>query len=111
MSNSLVKLSLCVLALLIFTKNVSAQTENNLVNLPGSVPPALADAVYIGHHDPTAMLHVLISLKLRNTSQLHAFLKNVQDKNSPSYHQFLTPQQFTADYGPTADQVNAVANT
>ncbi|MGH8397188.1 MAG: S53 family peptidase [Gammaproteobacteria bacterium] len=67
-------------------------------------------AKYAGHHDPSSMLKVTVALKLRNTEQLDEFLRAVTDPTSPEYHQFLTPQQFTAMYGPTQDQVNAVVN-
>lgn len=49
-----------------------------------------------------------VVLKLRNQPQLKNFLSALQDPADPNYHHFLTPQQFTAQYGPTQAQVNAV---
>lgn len=51
---------------------------------------------------------VLISLNLRNEAQLDSYLEAVQTPGNPSYHKFLTPEQFTAKYSPTKDQVDAV---
>jgi hypothetical protein len=39
---------------------------------------------------------------------LDQFLSAVIDPRSPSYHQWLTPQQYATQYGATADQVAAV---
>ncbi|MDN5872663.1 MAG: S53 family peptidase [Nitrococcus sp.] len=47
-------------------------------------------------------------LKLRNVPQLKTFLAALQDPKSAHYHQFLTPAQFTAAYGPSAASVTAV---
>jgi xanthomonalisin len=53
-------------------------------------------------------LHVVISMKLRNADQLQAFLHNVTTPGNPAYGQFLSPDQFKAQYGPTQAQVDAV---
>ena len=49
-----------------------------------------------------ASLRVSVSLQLRNEAQLQAFIAN---PNHPS----LTPAQFTAQYGPSEADANAVA--
>ncbi len=43
-----------------------------------------------------------VFLPLRNAGGLDALLAAQQDKASPSYHQWLTPQQFAAQFGPSA---------
>jgi subtilase family serine protease len=44
-----------------------------------------------------------IALPLRDHTGLQNFLQKLQDPTSPSYHQFLTPQEFTARFGPTQE--------
>lgn len=102
------KCLLVILVLILATGTTFAQTGGQMVRLTASVAPALATAQFVGHHDPSSMLNVTVALKLRNTSQLNAFLQAVQDPTSSVYHQFLTPSQFTAMYGPTPTQVSAV---
>jgi subtilase family serine protease len=58
--------------------------------------------------DSTKVLHVAVSVNLRNVDQLQAFNKSVNTRGSANYHQFLTPDQFKAAYSPTDAQVQAV---
>jgi kumamolisin len=47
-------------------------------------------------------------LPLRDQAGLESLLKDLYDPTSPSFHQFLTPQQFTERFGPTQEQYDAV---
>src|SRR5699024_7030001 len=58
--------------------------------------------------DLEAPIELTVSLKLRHTDKLERFLHAVQDPDSPVYHQFLTPEEFTVEYGPTEDRVATV---
>jgi subtilase family serine protease len=49
-------------------------------------------------------------LPLSDPGGLHAFLKAVNDPSSPSYHNYVTPPEFTARFGPTQAQYDAVLN-
>ena len=49
-------------------------------------------------------------LPLRDPEGLKAFLAELYDPNSPSYHHFLTPTEFTAKFGPTEEQYAEVLN-
>jgi pseudomonalisin len=51
---------------------------------------------------------VTVGLQLRNQDQLDTFLKALHTPGNPSYHKFLTPAQFAAQYSPTQAQVDAV---
>lgn len=90
--------------------NGFAQAASGQARLEGNVPPALQQAAYVGHHDPTSTLDITVALKLRNTDQLQQFLQAVQDPASSEYHHFLTSQQFDAMYSPTADAANEVVS-
>ncbi|HEX4447703.1 MAG TPA: protease pro-enzyme activation domain-containing protein [Polyangiaceae bacterium] len=50
----------------------------------------------------STMLQMSIGLPVRNQAQLNAYLQGVSDPTSPIYRQYLTPQQYTDMYGPTA---------
>ncbi|MGH8162590.1 MAG: protease pro-enzyme activation domain-containing protein, partial [Gammaproteobacteria bacterium] len=73
-----------------------------------SVPAVLKQATKLGAHDPSSKITLTVSLKLRNTAKLTQFLQELHDPRSPSYRQFLTPAEFTAEYGPASTQVAAV---
>lgn len=52
--------------------------------------------------------NITVSLQLRNQDQLETFLHALYTPGNPSYHKFLTPEQFAAQYSPTKEQVDAV---
>jgi kumamolisin len=79
-----------------------------LTQVHGVVPPMVSTAKLTGHHNPRANLAIGIALPLQNAAQLAQLLQDQRDPSSPNFHKFLTPAQFTAAYGPTTDQVNAV---
>ena len=53
-------------------------------------------------------LQLDLVLPLKDPEGLKAFLANVNDPTSPSYRHFLTVNEFTALFGPTQDQYDAV---
>jgi subtilase family serine protease len=50
---------------------------------------------------PTQRLSLAIGLPLRNQEELDALLQQLYDPASPNFHHYLTPEQFTARFGPT----------
>jgi subtilase family serine protease len=54
------------------------------------------------------VLQLDLVLPLSNPAGLKAFLADVYNPKSPNYRNFLTPTQFTARFGPTADQYETV---
>lgn len=51
-----------------------------------------------------------VVLPLRDPAGLKSFLADVYDPHSFSYHQFLTPTEFTARFGPTEADYNAAVS-
>ena len=79
-----------------------AVDERSLVSLRGNTPP-VAQAQYDRGPAPVSMpANRLILVLKRSTLQeagLQTYLASVQDPNSPSYHKFLTPEKFGAQFG------------
>jgi subtilase family serine protease len=77
------------------------------VLLRGNVPPAIASGKNLGPVDRAVpMEKMILALKPSPGAQLalEALLRDQQDPKSPSYHRWLTPQQFGESFGPsTAD--------
>jgi len=68
----------------------------------------------VGHLPATQTLRLTLALPLRNEAQLDNLLTDLYNPSSPSYRHFLTVEQFTAQFGPTQDDYDAVidfANT
>lgn len=66
-------------------------------------------AQVVGHLSAAEPIRLVLVLPLRNQAQLDAFLKEVYDPSSPSYHHFLTVEEFTARFGPTEEDYYKVA--
>ena len=62
----------------------------------------------VSHLAATQTLRLVITLPLRNQDELEDFLQEVYDPNSPAYRQFLTVDEFTAEFGPTEDDYDTV---
>jgi kumamolisin len=65
-------------------------------------------AAYLGRLPSTLSLRLNIALPLRNEAELDELLQQLYDPQSPSYHQFLSVEEFTARFGPTQEDYDAV---
>jgi len=63
-----------------------------------------------GHLQSTQILSLDIVLPLRDQAALESFIEDVYNPASSSYRQFLTPQEFTARFGPTQQEYDAVVH-
>jgi subtilase family serine protease len=78
-----------------------------MVKLTGNHPAGLAGEP-AGRIDPQRMLTMTVTLKLRDPEALNRQISEQQNPSSPSYHQWLTPQEFSARFGPDPAQFKAV---
>jgi kumamolisin len=66
--------------------------------------PAALNAADLGTTaatEPGASITLTIALKLRNTGEMESLLQAIHNPRSAQYEQFLTPQQFATQFGPT----------
>ena len=77
------------------TRHVREVTRTGAAKPIGQLPP-----------DQTMTLDVV--LPLRDPAGLNSFLKELYDPSSPSYRQFLSVPEFTARFGPTEENYDAV---
>lgn len=54
-------------------------------------------------------IQLVIGLPLRNTNELQQLITAQQDPASPQFHKYLSPAQFTAQYGPDEAEYQQVA--
>jgi subtilase family serine protease len=69
-----------------------------------------AEARLVGRLPATQIMHLVLVLPLSHQTELQDFLSDLYDPSSPSYRQFLTVEEFTARYGPSQEDYDAVLN-
>ena len=108
MRTSLLKISvgLAFLCATIF----SGLAAQGMVALPGHVPAAVSRLKPARLLSPSANLNLAIGLPLRNKAALNGLLQQIYDPSSPNYHHYLTPEQFTARFGPTEQDYQKVVD-
>lgn len=71
---------------------------------------AAQTASRVGSPPADQMMHLVVSLPLRNAQQLDSLLQAIYDPRSPQYRRFLSVAEFTDRFGPSAaDYDNALA--
>jgi subtilase family serine protease len=71
----------------------------------GGTPGA---ARVLGPMDPTAQISVTFWLNLHNKAALDAQVRQMYDRSSPSYHHWLTLEQYKAQFAPTEAEMAVV---
>ncbi len=68
----------------------------------------LAASTRLGPTAASTPITLSLVLPVRNQAQLTALIHKLYNVNDSMYGQYLTPARFTAEFGPTSDQVTAV---
>lgn len=105
-----------VLALVYASAMASAQqshvspvkTNTYSVNTPKQVE--LGTAKLIQPYEPTSKLRLAINIKAPKMAEEEKFLKELQDRNSPNFKKYLTPDQWNARFAPAAADEQAVVD-
>jgi hypothetical protein len=93
---------------LIWTAGVCSVSGADVKTLPGHVPAVVSKLQALGDLPATNELWLAIGLPLRDPAGLKNFLADVYNPASPNYRHYLTPDQFTAKFGPTERDYAAV---
>ena len=97
-------------ALLIALTNNLPSFAQEMATIVGNHPEAAETEVAGSPKRDSDQLTMAITLNLRNPNRAKALLAEVQDPTSPNYHQWLTPDQFVAQFDPTQPEVDAVTS-
>jgi subtilase family serine protease len=98
------------LVYLVVAATASTWAAGGTKKLSGHVPDAAKRLTAKGSLPLTNRLDLAIGLPLRDAAGLDAFLGQVYDPRSTNFRKYLTPDQFTARFGPTeADYAALVA--
>src|SRR5579859_7679234 len=88
---------LCALATILASPAQGAAIQK----LRSHVPALSAGLQPVGNLPATNRLHLAISLPLRNRDALTNLLHDIYNPASPNFRHYLTPQEFTTQFGPT----------
>ena len=80
--------------------------ERRLLN--GHVPAVVTSLAPVERLPVEQRLRLAIGLPLRNQEELHSLLQQIYDPASPKYRHYLTPEQFTEQFGPTQQDYQKV---
>ena len=108
MSKTCLKISLGVVVVLGLTLAASAAAPETVKQLSGHVPSIVSHLSSVGRLNATNRLHLSIGLPLRNREAITNLLQQINDPSSQNYHHYLTPEQFTEQFGPTEQDYQAV---
>ncbi len=86
----------------------AAAAPPGMVSLRGHVPAAVSRLQAQGQLAATNQLYLAIGLPLRNREALTNLLRQIYDPASPNYRHYLTPEEFTAQFGPTEQDYQSV---
>ena len=95
-----------VVAVIVIAASVASAQSVKTHHVRDAVRNGQAQAT--GRLPSNQVLQLDLVLQLSDQAGLDSFLKDLYDPTSPSYRQFLTPQEFTARFGPSQDQYDAV---
>jgi hypothetical protein len=90
-----------------------AVDESNLTLLSGNTYPLARAEFDRGPADSGMALHRMLLVLKRSPEQeiaLQQLLLSLQDKNSPNYHKWLTPEQFGQQFGPAGQDLQIVTS-
>jgi hypothetical protein len=106
-------LASAVLVLAAIAANGQASVADEpLVTLTDFTPGVILDgrATLQSHYNPSNMLRLAVILKPAHPEEARQYLEDLQDKNSPSFHQFLSPEEWADRFGPTREAEQSVLN-
>jgi subtilase family serine protease len=87
-----------------------ASAQGNLRILKGSTPGFVSLGLNLGAEDPGTQITVSVWLKRHNEAAFQELLRQMYTKGSPHYQQWLTMEQYAANFGPSAADVATVSD-
>jgi subtilase family serine protease len=85
--------------------------EQSRARLWGNVPPMVQPQYDRGEAPGSSLLthmRIVLTRSVKQQTALDRFEQELQDKSSPNYHKWLTPQEFGRRYGPADSDVAAI---
>ncbi len=108
--NRLIRVGAAAVILALAVAGGSARAQNSAATtIVGNHPDEAADFANDPEIGAGKNLRMQITLALHNQDALKKLLEAQQDPSAPQYHQWLSPGEFNARFGPTESEVSSVA--
>ncbi len=108
------KLSISLVAVAAFLPlvNLACQAAERQPVMTHQIHEAVRNgtAMPVGRLPGGQILQLDLVLQLRDRAGLQSLLAQQYDRQSPMYHHWITPQEFTELFGPTREDYDAVIN-
>ncbi len=89
----------------------SLASAEGLTAIPGHVPHRqMVNQPDLGQTSSGTPMKLAVTLKLADPDALKDFITRLYDPADPLFHQFLTPEEFTARFSPTQQDYDRVAS-
>lgn len=99
--------SFCILAVLAIAASANGAPTSPKAS---SISARMREATVLEREDPTTQHPVVVGLDLRNREELESLLADIQNPASPRYRRFLTSEEFSSRYAPSADTEQRVVD-
>jgi hypothetical protein len=98
-----------------FSQSSASQTSAapvSLMRLPNHTPHKVLDgtAIRVGHYSSEKMLRLALVVQPPHMAEEEQFLKDLTTKGSPAFHQFLSPEEWNARFGPSVEDEQKVVD-
>jgi hypothetical protein len=83
-----------------------------LVRLPGHTAPQVLDgrAARVSHYDPDRKLRLVLAVQPPHMAEEEQFLAELQDRNSPNFHHYLSQEEWNARFAPSVEDEQKVVD-
>src|SRR5271170_6950776 len=88
--------------------NSATQNLPYAVNTPKQV--MTGTATFVQPYDPASKLRLAISITAPKMAEEETLLKELQDRNSPNFKKYLSPEQWNARFAPAPEDEQAVVD-
>ncbi len=109
-NQNIVKTAFFAALSLLLLPGIAAAQEMKVLH--GHVPSAVSQLHLKskGQLPDETTMNLAIGLPLRNTNVMSDLLQQMYDPSSPKFHHYLTPDQFTAQFGPSEEDYQKVVD-
>jgi subtilase family serine protease len=96
------------LAILLAGYGVAQSVNAKGMRIANNTPRFVHQAENIGPEDSSRVIEVTVWVRLNNQNAFHQLVQQLYQKDSPRYHQWLTPAEFNDNFAPKAEAARVV---
>jgi subtilase family serine protease len=105
---SVTLIAVTLIAMMLIASSVCQAQAQSLLTRHVREVTVNGQAQFVGRLPATQVMRLVLVLSLRHQPELENFLQELYDPSSPHYRHFLTVEEFTAQFGPSQEDLDAV---